>query len=114
MLEKTVIIIFLVLNVFYISGGEPDSFSISVTPGGIVPVGENASYFKTGAGAEIAVDYSLDFLPFIFLRAEAGFEIVPFVSQDALSLFSFSAGAGVKYTPIERFTLSVFGTGGYY
>jgi tetratricopeptide (TPR) repeat protein len=36
------------------------------------------------------------------------------VTEDGVSLFSISAGPGLKYNPLEKLTLSVFGTGGYY
>ncbi|MCK5198330.1 MAG: hypothetical protein KAR21_08265, partial [Spirochaetales bacterium] len=113
---KFTIILFtlLLLHAIFIYGEESEPFSIAVTPVGIIPFGENASSFKMGGGVDLAVDFSLGSIPFVFVRTSADYEYIPLASKDGLSIFSVSAGAGLKYTLFEKLTLSASGTGGYY
>ena len=114
MFKKSILIIFLVFCVFYIHGEDSGELSISITPVGVIPLGENASSFTTGGGASLAMDFGLPSLPFLFIRTELDYEYMPIETKDALSVFSFSAGGGLQYLPFKKLTLSVFGTGGYY
>ncbi|MEA1911527.1 MAG: tetratricopeptide repeat protein, partial [Spirochaetota bacterium] len=77
-------------------------------------LGENTSSFTTGGGGNFAVDLDISSIPLVFLRTELDYEFVPFITKDGLSVFSFSAGGGLKYPLFDKLTLAAFGTGGYY
>lgn len=112
MSKNTIFVFLFILIIFNVYGSDSGEISISITPSGVIPMGENASSFTTGGGAGLAVDYGLTSL--LFIRSEIDYEYMPIETKDALSVFSVSAGAGLKYLPFEKLTLSAFGTGGYY
>jgi len=114
MLKKIVVTVLLLSTVIYLHGLEFGELSISVTPVGVVPMGENASSFNTGGGADIAVDVDISSIPLVFLRTGLDYEYIPIITKDAVSVVSFSAGGGIKYLPFGKLTLAAFGTGGYY
>ncbi len=114
MSKNTIFVFLFILIIFNVYGSDSGEISISITPVGVIPIGENASSFTTGGGAGLAVDFGLTSLPFLFIRSELDYEYMPIETKDALSVFSVSAGAGLKYLPFEKLTLSAFGTGGYY
>ena len=69
-----VFFIFLIFNALPSHGIELGEFSLSITPGGVVPLGDSTSYFKMGGGAGIAGDFSIIPMPLIFVRTEAEYE----------------------------------------
>ena len=76
-----ILFILLLLHAIFIYGEESEPFSIAVTPVGIIPFGENASSFKMGGGVDLAVDFSLGSIPFIFVRTSADYEYIPIATK---------------------------------
>lgn len=68
-----VFLILLIISVFYVHGADPGEVSISIIPGGVLPVGEYVSSFNMGGGAGLTVDFSLGSLPFVFIRTAADY-----------------------------------------
>jgi hypothetical protein len=58
-----VVFIFLIFNALCIYGIEFGELSFSITPGGVIPLGESTSYFKIGGGAGLAADISINSPP---------------------------------------------------
>jgi len=111
---KKILLIFLFLNTFLLYPIELGEISISITPGGVLPIGNNSSSFTTGGGLDLSLDMDITSIPLLFLKTELDYEFVPFITKDGLSVFSFSAGVGVKHLLFDKLTLTAFGTGGYY
>lgn len=112
--KKNQLFILLVLIPVVIHSFEFGELSISLNPGGVIPLGENASSFETGGGVDFSIDIDLDSIKPIFLKSMIGYDYLPIVTSDGISLFSITVGAGLKVNPIEKITLSAFGAGGYY
>lgn len=114
MAKKVLFFILLVCNFFYSYGDEAGEISISVNPGGLIPFGENSGLFKIGGGANIAFNFDLASLPFVFFKTSLDYEYIPIITKEAVSVLSVSGGGGFVFSPFEWVSLKAFGTGGYY
>lgn len=109
-----VFLILLFLHAVFVSGDEIGEISFSITPGGVILLGESTSYFKTGAGVRLSVDLRLNSLPLFFLKLDSSYAYIPILTLDGVSVYSASAGVGINFNPLERLYLAVYGTGGYF
>lgn len=86
--------------------------SISLAPGGAFPVGENASFFSFGGGAELTT--GLDALiPVISPRLSVGYDHVLLRSKDAVNLFHAGAGLAIPLSILPTLRLAPYLLGGY-
>ncbi|MCK5674037.1 MAG: hypothetical protein KAH95_11715 [Spirochaetales bacterium] len=114
MIKKTIFSIFLIFIVFFAFSEELGDISFSITPGGMLPLGDSASYFTTGGGADLSVDFRLNALPLFFFRLDTAYSYIPIRTKDGVSVYSALAGGGISLHPMEKLNLAAYGTGGYF
>ena len=113
-IRSIVLVIFFLFIGFVAHCEDPGTLSITLTPGGGVPVGDSASYFKFGGGASLSAGLSMAFLPLLSFRADLGYRYVPIRTQDGVSLLSLGVGAEGNFLLINKLTISPYVVGGYY
>jgi tetratricopeptide (TPR) repeat protein len=89
-------------------------FSLSLTPRFTLPLGRDASVYSYGGGADIGADYLMPSLPWLFLGGKLGYSFVPLQAVTSASLVDAGLTAGLRLTLLPRFSLSAFGSGGYF
>jgi tetratricopeptide (TPR) repeat protein len=92
----------------------PSLFSLSLTPDFSLPLGRDTSLFSLGAGAQLAAEYRMPFLPLFFVGGEAGFSFVPVQAATSMSLLSGGITTGVRFDVLENVALKVTAAGGYF
>ncbi len=110
----SILIILLILLSLFAYSEDRGDLSFSITPGGNLPLGESASYFKPGGGAGLSTALSLSSLPLLSVKADLGYRYMPIRTKDGISIFSAGGGLGINLTPIKKLTMSAYSTGGYY
>ena len=112
-LISILIILLIIVSLFAYSEDTGDLF-FSITPGGNLPLGESASYFKVGGGVGFSTTLSLSSLPILSFKADLGYRYMPIRTKDGISILSAGGGLGINLTPIKKLTMSAYSTGGYY
>ncbi len=93
---------------------QPDSlFSISLSPGVSIPVGDYANYFAGGYGVSLAACYRMPFLPLLYAGVDAGYWYLPLQALTSVSTFSGGARAGLWFDLAPRVGVSGFSMAGY-
>ncbi len=94
---------------------EREFFSLNVSPGLTIPVGANSSLYKLGGGAMLTGDFSMPFFQPLRFTADIGYNLIPINNGvDSLSVVSFGAGAGLRYSILPWLALYAYGRGGYF
>jgi hypothetical protein len=86
--------------------------SISLAPGASLPLGENATYFSYGAGAELTAGISA-IVPFVSPRLSVGYDYVPLASLGAVHFLHAGAGVSIPFSIMPKLRLSPYILGGY-
>ncbi len=86
--------------------------SLSVSPGGTMPLGENSSYFSFGGGTELTASLS-NLVPVVSPRLSLGYDYVPLVTLGSVSLVHLGVGLAVPYQLTPSLSLSPYVLGGY-
>ena len=107
-------IILLILVSLFIYSEDTGDLSFSITPGGNLPLGESATYFKLGGGAGLSTSFSLFSLPILSFKADLGYRYMPIRTKDGISILSAGGGLGINITPIKKLIVAAYSTGGYY
>ncbi|MCK5672463.1 MAG: hypothetical protein KAH95_03760 [Spirochaetales bacterium] len=93
MLKKSIFLFFLIITVVFVSGEEIGNLSISLTPGGVLPLGDSTSYFTVGGGAGLSADLRLNSLPLLFFKLDTAYSSFPSVQKTLfLSIRQLPAG----------------------
>lgn len=98
------------------SGGKtPALFSLQLTPGIDIPLGESASVFGLGAGLALGMQYRLPFLPLLYVSGGLGYSYdtangVP----RSVSVFSGSLGGGLRFDPMPWLSAGIGLSAGYF
>jgi tetratricopeptide (TPR) repeat protein len=75
---------------------------------------ENAEMFDFATGTDIAGEYQLPFSPALYAKASLGYAFTQLVADSSLSIFSGSAGIGLRFPIGDRMTFKADLAGGYY
>jgi hypothetical protein len=95
----------------------PPLFSLSLAPVFDVPLGSDAALFSYGGGGQLTAEYRMPFMPLFFVEGDLGYSWVPVkltTLSSSFSAFSGGLGAGVRLDFLDRLSLRVFGSGGYF
>lgn len=114
MFKKLILIFLFNISIVSLSGTEIGSLSISLLPGGVLPLGDSTSYFTAGGGVGVSADLRLSSLPFLFLKLDTAYSHIPIRTEDHISVYSASAGGGVIFDISGKLNLAAYGTGGYF
>jgi hypothetical protein len=114
MFKKLILILLFNISIVSLSGIEFGSLSISLIPGGVLPVGDSTSYFTSGGGVGVSADLRLNSLPILFLKLDTAYSHIPIRTEDHVSVYSASAGGGLTFDISRKLNLAVYGTGGYF
>jgi len=110
---------FLLINPLLMNGQEVKKtdgssfFSLHLTPGIDVPLGESADYFKLGGSMGLSGEYALSDQPLFFLSGGIDYNLAPIQAEKSLSIFAGGAGGGIYYDLSPRLSLKVSVSGGY-
>jgi len=91
-----------------------DLFSLSLTPGVIVPIGNSAELFTTGGIVELSGDFTIPFAPFLYGRVGIDAGILPTKAEKNMTLITFNGGAGVQLNPLQKLQIKTGAEAGYY
>jgi tetratricopeptide (TPR) repeat protein len=110
------LILILLFNIFLVSltGIEIDSLSISLLPGGVLPLGDSTSCFTAGGGVGVSADLRLTSFPLFFFKLDTTYSYIPIRTNNSVSVYSASAGGGVTFNISGKLNLAAYGTGGYF
>jgi tetratricopeptide (TPR) repeat protein len=89
-------------------------FSLRLTPGLDLPLGQNAELFLMGGGAGISFQYLFPATPAPFLSASIAYGYAPARIGETFSVLSAGIGAGLHFLPLPWLSLSAAVSGGYY
>jgi hypothetical protein len=92
----------------------PIAVSLAVNPGILIPLGEDADYFKVGGNVSITGAFSLPFLPLLFIPIQGGYSILPVYFDTTLSALSIGTGVGIGYNVLPKLNVRGWATGGYF
>lgn len=88
--------------------------SFHLTPGLVVPIGEDKDFFNMGGGAGISGEYKFRSMPLFFISGNAGYYFMPVTFETSMSVISFGVGGGLNYSIRPKLFLKTFVGGGYY
>jgi tetratricopeptide (TPR) repeat protein len=91
----------------------PMLFSLTLTPGMMLPLGRDVPYYNPGFGADISADFRMPFFPIWFVSGGLGYSLVPLEAVTSLSLLSGGLGTGVRFDS-GKLSVKVLGMGGYF
>ena len=117
---KKVFIIFILFIVSVFSWAQITSdFSLVASPLVNIPIGPSLDngtpLYTIGGGFSIKGEYQLPFSDYLFAQGAVDFDLLPVSdTSDTLTIISVGAGAGVRFSPIPRFTIKGAGSGGIY
>lgn len=114
MFKKLIILILINISIVSLSGTEIGSLSISLLPGGVIPLGDSTSYFTAGGGVGVSADLRLNSLPFLFLKLDTAFSYLPIRTADGVSVYSAAIGGGLTFDISRKLNMAAYGTGGYF
>jgi hypothetical protein len=86
--------------------------SLGLAPGGSIPLGPNAAYFRFGGGAELTASFS-DLLPMVSPLVSLGYDYVPLATLGAVHLIHAGAGAELPLQLSTSLSFSPYLAGGY-
>jgi hypothetical protein len=95
----------------------PPLLSFTLSPAFNVPLGSDADLFSFGGGGQLTAEYRMPFMPLFFLDGGLAYSWVPNKLSTNLSSFSLvtgDLGAGVRLDFLDRLSLRVFASGGYF
>jgi len=91
-----------------------DNYSLSVTPGALIPMGTSSDDFGIGGGAELSFAYRMPFARVLYGGAGIGYFLTPQTIVDlGVSLLSFDLKAGLNWVPATRLAFRAFGGVGW-
>ncbi len=108
------ILIIFILNGVIVSGEETGRLSVSLSPSGVMPLGNSSESFGFGGGGGLSADLRLGTMPLFFFRLDSSYNYIPIVTKDAVSVYSVTTGGGITYSPLTRLNFRAYGTGGYF
>jgi tetratricopeptide (TPR) repeat protein len=95
--------------------GNDSSFtlvSLALNPMASIPLGEGAQYFNIGGTMGLSGEFPFYSAPFLYLKADLGYNFSTLYAPQTVSLISASAGAGIRFMPISWIAIKGFGTAG--
>jgi hypothetical protein len=95
----------------------PPLLSFTLSPSFNVPMGSDANLFSFGGGGVLNAEYRMPFMPLFFLDGDVAYSWVPnklTTNSSSFSLITGGLGAGVRLDFMDRLSLRVFGSGGYF
>jgi tetratricopeptide (TPR) repeat protein len=94
----------------------PAVLSLGLSPVFVLPspLDENAGLFSLGGGMEVSGEYLLPFLRSVFAKAGIEYDYSQLDVPDSISLFSGSAGLGIRIPLAKWLTFKATAAGGYY
>ena len=110
----TILIVLFTLVSLIASGQDIGRLSLTLTPGGALPIGDSTSYFKLGVGAGLSAGLDLASFPLLFFKADLGYSYLPIETEFGVSLISAGIGAGRNFKLLDKLTISPYAGGGYY
>ena len=111
MRARSAIAILLILGASAFAQSIPE-MSIGLAPGGNLPLGENASYFSYGAGAELTASIS-GILPVLSPRLSLGYDYNTLAALGGAHLLRADAGAAIPFDIMPSLRLSPYILGGF-
>jgi tetratricopeptide (TPR) repeat protein len=89
-------------------------FHLSLAPGVTIPLGESATLYTLGGGAQLAAELSFSSLPMLFARLGIGYDYSPLQWLRSVSLVTASLGGGVQVDLAPWLAARAFAVGGGY
>lgn len=94
-------------------------FSLTASPTINIPIGpsldDGTAFYSIGGGLSIKGEYMLPFSDFAYAEGVLDFDFIPIsASENSVTFLSAGLGAGIRFSPISRFTLKASGYGGIY
>jgi Tfp pilus assembly protein PilF len=103
------------------ASAEEELFSLQLSPGMTLPLGQDAQYFTLGGGGTLLATLAVPGLQFLHFDAAADFSAVPVqVAKDKsypnamLEILSGSLGGGVRFPILTNLLIGAYARGGYF
>ncbi len=90
-------------------------FSLKLTPGLGIPLGDDADIFTLGGGGDVLAQFQIPLLPTfdLDLHSEIGYNLTPIKANNFISIIAFALGLGVSWEFVPRLILGGYARGGY-